>query len=124
MERYGAIVVVQDRTFDPGSRGRVMSPFSRSAQRRSAAKPRRRPVDVTIRRAFPDDAQTLARLAALDSSAPLTGDALVAEVAGELWAAVALPGGHTIADPFRPTGELVGLLRVRARQLADDDLQR
>jgi hypothetical protein len=69
---------------------------------------------VTIRRASAADATSLERLAALDSSSPPTGDALLAEVGDELWAAVELDGGAAIADPFRPSGELVELLRYRA----------
>ena len=80
----------------------------------------RRPVDVTIRPSFPDDAEPLIRLATLDSSPPILGEVLVAEVAGELWAAVSLPDGRTIADPFRPSAELVRLLELRAAQLRGD----
>jgi hypothetical protein len=68
----------------------------------------------TIRRASQDDAVALHRLAALDSASPPTGDMLVAEVHGELWAAIDLDSGAAIADPFRPSGELVDLLRYRA----------
>jgi hypothetical protein len=75
------------------------------------------PAIVTVRHAFPDDAEALARLAALDSQPVLAGPLLVAEVAGELWAAVALDGPGELGDPFRPTAELVLLLRERARQL-------
>jgi hypothetical protein len=42
---------------------------------------------------------------------------LVAEVDGELCAALPLDGGEAFADPFRPTGELVSLLEMRAVQL-------
>jgi hypothetical protein len=74
---------------------------------------------VTIRPAFPDDAAALARLAALDSARLPAGPLLVAEVEGELWAAVPLAArDRAIADPFRPSGDLVVLLRQRARQLA------
>jgi hypothetical protein len=73
---------------------------------------------VTIRPAFPDDAAALARLAALDSQPLPGGRLLVAEVAGELWAAVVVDGRTAIADPFRPTAEVVALLRARGRQLA------
>ena len=41
----------------------------------------------------------------------------MAEVAGELWAAISVDDGHAVADPFRPTGELVALLVERSRQL-------
>jgi hypothetical protein len=71
----------------------------------------------TIRMAYPDDLAALQRLATLDSSRPPVGRALVAEVDGELWAAVGLDDGEAIADPFSPSGPLVALLRARAAQL-------
>jgi hypothetical protein len=37
--------------------------------------------------------------------------------ADELWAAVSLTDGRRIADPFRPTAKLVGLLEFRVAQL-------
>lgn len=84
----------------------------------TATPPRaRRPVDVTIRRAFPDDAAALARLAALDGVSPVIGDALIAEVAGEAWAVLTVDGEQLAADPFRPTAHVVALLRTRAAQL-------
>jgi hypothetical protein len=70
---------------------------------------------LTIRPADLADLAALDRLAALDSAAPPTGDVLVAEVGGELWAAVEINSGTAIADPFRPSGELVELLRHHAR---------
>jgi hypothetical protein len=89
--------------------------------RRKAVRPRgaagAAPAILTVRPAFPDDAQAVARLAALDSQRVPAGPLLVAEVAGELWAAVALDGAAELGDPFRPTAELVVLLRERARQL-------
>lgn len=72
---------------------------------------------VTLRFAFPDDELALARLAVLDSSAALAGPVLLAEVGGELWAALSLKDGRVIADPFRRTTALVELLRARAAQL-------
>jgi hypothetical protein len=74
--------------------------------------------DVTIRYARPDDALALLDLADLDSSRPPHGIVLVAEVGGRIWAAHSLGDGHSIADPFRPTGELAFLLAERARQLS------
>jgi hypothetical protein len=68
---------------------------------------------LTIRRADSSDAGALVRLAALDSASPPTGEALLAEVGGELWAAVEIDSGTAIADPFRPSGEIVDLLRLQ-----------
>jgi hypothetical protein len=68
---------------------------------------------LTIRRADSSDAVALYELAALDSASPPTGEALLAEVGGELWAAIELDSGSVIADPFRPSGELVDLLRLQ-----------
>jgi hypothetical protein len=69
---------------------------------------------LTIRRADVADADAVARLAALDSASPPTGDALLAELGGELWAAIEIDSGKVIADPFRPSGELADLLRLHA----------
>jgi hypothetical protein len=72
---------------------------------------------LTIRRADFGDSAALARLAALDSSSPLLGDALVAEVEDEVWAAVEIDSGSAIADPFRPSADLVDLLRFRVERM-------
>ena len=44
----------------------------------------------------------------------------MAEVAGEVQAALSLDTGESVADPFRPTAALVDLLRLRARQSPGD----
>ena len=69
---------------------------------------------VTIRRATDADAFALRRLAVIDSASPPTGDVLLAEMGDELWAAVSVDTGAAIADPFRPSADLVDLLRLRA----------
>jgi hypothetical protein len=69
---------------------------------------------VVIRRAYPDDAAALERLARLDSRRPLDGPVLLAERDGRVLAALATDTGRHIADPFAPTADLVALLRVRA----------
>jgi hypothetical protein len=74
---------------------------------------------LTIRRAHAADAGALGRLAILDSASPPTGESLVAEIDNELWAAVEVDSGAAIADPFRPSGDLVDLLRLRASLLSD-----
>jgi hypothetical protein len=71
----------------------------------------------TIRYAGPGDAAALKDLADLDSSRPPRGAVLVAEVDGALWAAVSLDDGHAVADPFRPTADLVFHMLQRARDL-------
>lgn len=73
---------------------------------------------LTIRMAASADAAALSRLAQLDSAPSLEPVAvLVAEVGGELRAALPLDGGRAIADPFQRTAELVAMLDERARQL-------
>ena len=76
---------------------------------------------LTIRRATAADAFALRRLAAIDSASPPTGDVLLAEVGSELWAAVAVDTGAAIADPFRPSSDLVELLRFRAGPMRRDE---
>jgi hypothetical protein len=78
----------------------------------------------TIRRASADDTSAVFRLAALDSALPPTGELLLAEVCGELWAAVEVESGAAIADPFRPSGDLVELLRFRAERLRREHADR
>ena len=70
---------------------------------------------IVIRGASAADDRALLRLAGRDSARPLAGPAMVAEVDGKLLAAISIGTGAVIADPFRPTAELVDLLRVRAR---------
>jgi hypothetical protein len=74
---------------------------------------------MIIRRTTPEDHAALICLATLDSRRPLTGDALVAEVDGELLAAVSLTGDGAVANPFRHTADLVAMLEMRAQQLSE-----
>ena len=71
---------------------------------------------ITIRHSTLEDSFELARLAQLDDRPPIGREALLGFVDGELKAAVALPGGQAIADPFVRTADLVELLRMRATQ--------
>jgi hypothetical protein len=72
---------------------------------------------VTIRWAQPADLHAVRRLAALDSqAAPCAEELLLAEVDGELWAAVSADRLRRLADPFRPSGGLVELLLTRVSQ--------
>jgi hypothetical protein len=90
---------------------------SRSTLLRTKDVGRADPRALTIRSALPADGPALARLAALDSQPLADGPMLIGDVGGEPWAAVALDGSAAIADPFRPSAEVVLLLQERARQL-------
>jgi hypothetical protein len=70
--------------------------------------------DITIRNARATDHDDLRRLAQLDSQRLPAGDLIVAEVGGQLVAAYAPNSARAIADPFLPTADAVGLLRLRA----------
>ena len=73
---------------------------------------------VTVRRSLEDDALGLRELADLDSARVPAGVMLIAEVDGELRAAVALDGRSVIADPPHHTRHLVDLLGVARREEA------
>ena len=74
---------------------------------------------VTIRWALPHDLSALERVAALDSKKLPAGPLLIAAVDGEIWAAYSVLDEVAVADPFVPSGDLVGLLRTRATQVRD-----
>lgn len=82
---------------------------------------------ITIRSSRPTDASELRRLASLDSQRPLTGEAIVAEICGEVVAAYSPASSRSIADPFRRTADVVEMLRLRAatdRPASQRDTQR
>jgi hypothetical protein len=82
-------------------------------------KSRRSPLagSIVIRPSRPGDEPALERLAALEGRR-LAGESFVlAEVGGELVAAAPADGrGEPIADPFRPTADLVEVLRLCVRR--------
>jgi hypothetical protein len=68
--------------------------------------------------AEPGDEGELTRLTQLDGNPRLNRfRSLVAEVDGEILAALPLDDDLPAADPFRPTAALVGMLRLRAAEL-------
>ena len=73
---------------------------------------------LAIRQATADDAEALARLAALDSRPVPAGNVLLALVDGDPVAAVELETGAVVADPFTPTADLVELLHLRSSRVA------
>jgi len=76
---------------------------------------------ILIRRASEDDAADLRRLAQLDGASLPDGDLLVAEVDGELRAALRVTDSAYVADPFFPAKELVRLLDIRAKRLRREE---
>jgi hypothetical protein len=72
--------------------------------------------EVTIRRARPQDTQSVARLAAMSDRRPPHGPVLVAEVESVIVAALPIDGGPVVTDIRRPTTDVVQLLELRSDQ--------
>jgi hypothetical protein len=98
---------------------RIADHVSREIEPRIEREPKMK--NLTIRRAISADEFAVRRLSALDSAFPPTGDVLLAEMDDELWAALSIDSGHAVADPFRPSGDLVELLRFRAERLGAEE---
>ena len=71
---------------------------------------------LVIRRATAADSARLRTLALLDDRRMPAGPFLVAELGDEIVAARSLSTDGVIADPFRLTGDIVAMLRLRADQ--------
>jgi hypothetical protein len=69
---------------------------------------------IMIRPATGADVEALAKLAELDSGRIPERPLLTAHIDGELQAAVSIGDGAAIANPFRPTAELVSMMRIEA----------
>jgi hypothetical protein len=76
-----------------------------------------------IRPATDDDRAVIASIAALDSSTPIDGPALVGELDGVPVAVLSLTDGSVVADPFRRTGPLVDEMHLRARRMGGVDVR-
>lgn len=76
---------------------------------------------LSIRLVGPEDARTLARLAALDNRKLPRGAVLLAEIDGVPAAAIGLRDGRLVANPFQRTAEVAALLRTRRDQLNQPD---
>jgi hypothetical protein len=74
---------------------------------------------VTLRLATGEDDEAIARLAALYDRPLPSGLLLLAEVDGELQAALTLRGEQELMEPYLPTGALVELLTLRAKHLRE-----
>ena len=71
---------------------------------------------ITLRHSADGDRERVLELSQLDGRPAPTGDLLLAEVGGKLWAAVGIDDGAAVSDPFEPAGEVVWLLQMRAEQ--------
>src|SRR3954451_6303242 len=74
---------------------------------------------MLMRRATAGDSARVWELARLDDKRLPAGPFLVAELGGEIEAAVSLSSGAIVANPFRLTADAVALLRLRAAQVSD-----
>jgi hypothetical protein len=91
----------------------------RRAHRRTAPAALPASHSIAIRCATEADRITVENLAALNGARPLSGDLLIAEVCDQPRAAIHVASGVAVADPFRPTADVVELLRLRASRLRD-----
>ena len=73
---------------------------------------------ISIRPFADSDARAVRAVAQRDSSSAPAGVLLVAEVDGEVRAALSLDTAEVVSDPFAPSAVLGDLLRTRARQLS------
>lgn len=74
---------------------------------------------ISIRLARRDEDAALERLAQLSEHPVPSGRALVAEVDGQVRAALPLARGPMLVDPFHPSSEVRELLSLRAAQLGE-----
>ncbi len=72
---------------------------------------------LSIRWAGPEDGEKLEILAELDEAPVPAVPLMLGFVDDELWAAVSVSTGVTIADPFKPSADVARLLAERGRQL-------
>ncbi len=90
-----------------------------------ASRSRQRPItdlaDVALRLCRVSDDGAISRLAALEERPEPHGRFVVAEVNGQVVAALPLAGGAPLRDPFARTAHMIRLLEVRAAQLMHDE---
>jgi len=72
---------------------------------------------LTLRPATAADTPAIARLIEMEEADPLGGEVLLAELDGAVLAAVSLRDDRAVADIFKPTADVVRMLRERREQL-------
>jgi len=88
---------------------------------RHAEPGRTAPVEtVVLRLSRVQDEVGLDTLGRLEGRPVSAGSYVVAEIGGDVVAALPLRPGAPLADPFRPTADLLPLLELRAKQLTGD----
>jgi hypothetical protein len=111
---------------DPGIRQMLVAQHTQHLERRARRwRPSWTRVDrdagaeanVGVRLCTVHDNPALERLAQLEGRPLPGGRFVVAEVGGEIVAALALSDGAVFGDPFRKTAHLVPLMRARTRRL-------
>jgi hypothetical protein len=76
---------------------------------------------IVIRPARPTDEGAVRLVAQRDSRVAPEGELLIADVGGEVRAAISLTTGEVVADPFQRTEELVRVLALRRAQLRHEN---
>jgi hypothetical protein len=76
-----------------------------------------RPISTSIQLRLSQCRSELERLAALSERPASNGEWLVADVDGIPVAAVSIDDGTTLYDPFKPTQQIVSLLKLRRKQV-------
>jgi hypothetical protein len=74
---------------------------------------------ASLRLSHTSDDPAIEQLAALEGRTRTRGRHLLAEVGGEIVAALPIAGGEPVADPFRRTAHLLPMMRSRAAQLSE-----
>ena len=85
---------------------------------RPAVEPPELPEAVLVRHAVARDESPIRAIARLDDRRMPGGPFIVAELGGEIVAAMSLKTRAVVADPFRRTADATDLLRLRADQIA------
>jgi hypothetical protein len=110
LNAYLATTLLEDRIHD-AERDRL----ARAAEQRRDGY-----TSVTVRLSRPSDERAIRRLEQLEGRHLPAEPTLVAEAEGRILAVRSVRTRDIVADPFRPTAELVELLDLRSIQLRDE----
>jgi hypothetical protein len=111
LNAYLATTILEDRIHD--------AERDRQAHEAQSRERRNGYTSVTVRLSRPGDRRAIRRLEQLEGRHLPDEPALVAEAEGNILAVRSVHTREIVADPFRPTAELVELLDLRSIQLRD-----